>query len=520
MSVTELRLRAGLLDACDDPKLLGFDLWPRQREILSAIEQSRLTVLAVGRRSGKTTMAAIVALWCCLLRPELLTNLRRGETGFSVVVATNHRQSRLLVQAALSIVERSPLLAPLLTHVTEDELHFANGTCLASFPCGSRGARGWPVFCLVFDELGHFVDAEGSNLAADSVVQALMPATATFGDEARVIASSTPWGSEGCFADMFAAADSGELEDAAAVTFPTAEVNPTITPEFLAAEERRDPEGFRSEYLAQFVGSGGAFFDHENVQAAVTLPGELKPGDATDWVAGLDPAFSGDPFGLVLVGKDPSDRRRLVVGLIRSWVPQTRKASSLEEGRQIEDAVLAEVASVIRLFGARAVTDQYKSAGVVERLRRYGIAVKVHAMTAPTKDAAFGFVRGRLNEGSIELYEHTQLLRELKAVRTRYAAGKSSVVLPRISGSHCDLAQALAIATFEHDRRFDHQGVTISSPVGSPAVRPPRFHDEAEADGYHGVVGAVRGYGHERLVRHRGEPPTTRLRPQLHEERR
>jgi hypothetical protein len=40
----------------------------------------------------------------------------------------------------------------------------------------------------------------------------------------------------------------------------------------------------------------------------------------------------------------------------------------------------------------------------------------------------------------------------LRAVRTRYAAGRSSVVLPRIRGSHCDLAQSLAVAVFEHDR--------------------------------------------------------------------
>jgi hypothetical protein len=56
------------------------------------------------------------------------------------------------------------------------------------------------------------------------------------------------------------------------------------------------------------------------------------------------------------------------------------------------------------------------------------------------------------NNGSIELHEHAQLLRELRAVRTRHVAGRSSVVLPRIAVSHCDLAQALAIACFEHGR--------------------------------------------------------------------
>ena len=79
-------------------------------------------------------------------------------------------------------------------------------------------------------------------------------------------------------------------------------------------------------------------------------------------------------------------------------------------------------------------------------------------MTARGKDSAFGFLRGRINEGSIELPEHTDLLRELRAIRTRYAAGRSSVVLPRVGGSHCDLAQSLALAVLRHDRVFGTDG--------------------------------------------------------------
>jgi hypothetical protein len=467
--------RFSLLAGCDDDQLLGFPLWPKQRELLSAIESGPRTHLwALGRRSGKTTCMALAGLWCCLGRPELLERLRPGERGYAVAIATNQRQARLLISAARAVVEHSPLLAPLIESVSEDEIAFLNGTTFAAFPCTSRGGRGWPIFCLLLDELAHMVDIEGSNIAADTVYRALVPATAQFADDARVIASSTPWGSDGLFAELYAKADSGELGSAIAQHATTAHANPTVEAAFLAAEEARDPEGFRSEYLAQFVGSGGAFFDAENVQAAVTLAGELRPDDATDWVAGLDPAFSGDPFGLVLVGRDPRDPRRLVVGGVRSWLPRVRKAASLEEGRDLEDAVLAEVASVVQLFAARAVTDQYKSAGVAERLRRYGIQVRVEAMTAPTKDSAFGFLRGRINEGGIELYEHPDLLRELRAIRTRYAAGKSSVVLPRIGGSHCDLAQSLAIAVYEHDRHsLGGEEVTMSVPSGQGEIRPP-----------------------------------------------
>jgi hypothetical protein len=303
----------------------------------------------------------------------------------------------------------------------------------------------------LLDELAHFVDNEG-NVSADAVVRALAPATAQFGDAARVVASSTPWGSTGLLAETYAKAETGELPDAYAHHASTAEANPSIDPAFLAAEERRDPEGFKSEYAAMFVGSGGAFFDPDNVAAAVTLEDDLDPSDGDHWVSGLDPAFSSDPFAVVVVGRAKRDPRRLLVGRVRSWSPPRRKAASLDEAREIEDAVLAEVASLVKDFGGRAVTDQYRSSGVTDRLRGYGVSVAVHAMTSTTKDSAFGLLRGRLNEGSIELPERSQVVRELRAIRTRYAAGRSSVVLPRIGGSHCDLAQALAIAVYEHDR--------------------------------------------------------------------
>lgn len=479
-SVTELP-RVGLVAACDDPALFGFPLWPRQRDLLAAVEAGpRLHVWALGRRSGKTTLAALVGLSDCLLRPDLDGLVRPGERRHAVAVATNLRQARLFVRAALSIVERSPLLAEMVEGVSEDELTFANGTALSAFPCSSRGARGWPISTLLMDEAAHFLSETEGPQVAERVFASLAPSTAQFGEAARIIVASTPWGQDGLFADLYQRASSGELPDAAAHHATTAEANATIDPAFLAAEERRDPEGFKSEYLAQFVGSGAAFFDPDNVAAAVTLPGELRPEDGVAWVAGLDPAFASDVFALVLVGRDPRDRRRLLGGLVRAWPPPRRKATSLEEGREIEDAVLAEVAQVLRLYGARAVTDQFKSAGVVERLRRFGVGVRAEPMSAPTKDAAFGFLRGRVNDGSLELYEHPELVRELRAVRTRHAAGRSSVVLPRIAGGHCDHAQALALAVFEHDRH----GLAAAGP---PVVGGERLRGDVTAEGTMGL---------------------------------
>jgi hypothetical protein len=442
-------VNVGLLQACHDKRLFSFPLWPRQRELLEAVEAGhRLHVWALGRRSGKTTMAALVGLWTCLFRPDVGARVRPGERFYAVAVATNIRQARLFVSAARSIVEASPLLAPLLVSSTEDELVFSTRGVLTAFPCSSRGGRGWPIATLLMDEAAFFQSETDGPQVADRVFEALMPSTAQFADLARVILASTPYGTDGLFAETWQRAANGEIPDAVAQRATTREVNPTIEESFFEAEEARDPEAFRSEYAAEFVGSGGAFLDPQAIRDAVADRVELLPEQASGWVAGLDPAFASDPFGLALVGRRDGG---LVLGRVQTWTPKRRwlrKAQSFEERREVEDELLAEVAEVCKRYGARCVTDQYAAPAVVERLCGFGLSVQAVPMTASSKTAAFQELRGRLNMGELELYPDQQLLAELGRLRTRYTAGLSSVVNPRVGSSHGDLAQALALACY------------------------------------------------------------------------
>ena len=102
MATTKARA-ASLVAACDDAKLLGFPLWPTQRSLMESVEQHRTNVRRLGRRSGKTTAAALVGVHACTLRPELRAHLRPGERGYAVAIAVNLRQARLIVSAARSI---------------------------------------------------------------------------------------------------------------------------------------------------------------------------------------------------------------------------------------------------------------------------------------------------------------------------------------------------------------------------------------------------------------------------------
>ena len=87
----------------------------------------------------------------------------------------------MLLRAAATIVEHSPLLAREVESITEDEITFANNTELRAFPCSSRGGRGWPISHLAFDEAAHFLSESDGYQTAERVWQALMPSTAQFG---------------------------------------------------------------------------------------------------------------------------------------------------------------------------------------------------------------------------------------------------------------------------------------------------------------------------------------------------
>ena len=56
---------------------------------------------------------------------------------------------------------------------------------------------------------------------------------------------------------------------------------------------------------------------------------------------------------------------------------------------------MAEVIAVCHRYRATAVTDQYASRAVVDRLMGAGVPVTVHAMTATSKTAAFAELRTR-----------------------------------------------------------------------------------------------------------------------------
>ena len=209
----------------------------------------------------------------------------------------------------------------------------------------------------------------------------------------------------------------------------------------MAQEEARDPDSFRTEFLAEFVGSGDSFIDFDRIDLAGAPVARRE--DASSWVAGLDPAFSKDPFGLALVGRTADGR--FVVGPVRALRPEGGFAGPVDE-----------IAQVVKAYGARCVTDQFCQAPVAERLRlEHGLQVRVNTMTPSSKTEIFQTLRLRLYDGSLVLPDQPALIGELRRLRTKFTAGSAAVTNPRVGGGHGDMAQALALAVSELSSTVD-----------------------------------------------------------------
>jgi hypothetical protein len=438
-----------LLEAVDSPQLLGAAFAPRplQRELLVAIDGGpRVQAVRWGRRGGKSRAASAAMVGNACLRPDLDAQMSPGEARYVLAVATRLDQAGLLIDYARELVQASPILRGMLESASADELVFRlpgrRRSAIKAMPCSARGSRGWPVSLLVADELAHYLDSEG-NASGEAVLTALLPSLATFGDDGRVLLISTPSGDRGVFYDYCTNGESGAWPWVRAHHATSKEANPELSDKLLGEERQRDPDGYRSEYLAEFVSGGSAFIEVDRLPIADR--GELAPGACSEWYAGLDPGFVRDPFAVVLVGRDRDDRDRLRLGVAHALAPE--RSTSFEDRRAVEDERLAAVARLLRGYGvARTMADQYASAPIVDRLARLGVEVEPYALSQETKAAAFRELRERLYDGTFELFEHRPLLGELRRLGLKFTARGPAVLTPRVGDSHCDLAIAAALA--------------------------------------------------------------------------
>lgn len=311
-------------------------------------KQRRELVLAIGRRSGKSTISAMIAAYetyklLRLKNPQGYYGLTPHSRIQVCSVAPTTEQSAILYNEIKKHFMACPYFKPYMSHTTQKFVQFqsphdveVHGTAdkggisslrVTFFSSNSKGLRGAANIVAILDEYCFF-PKEGSS-SDEAVYQSVSPSMATFSPkdpkdprtptgpvESRLIMISSPYSKSGVFYEKYESARSGlsGSDDILMIQAPTWEVNPTVPSDFLAGEYKKNPDIFNCEYGAQFSDSVKAWIEDPEILKPCLDP-QLKPEEKSKpriaHFMGLDLAVKKDRTAIALV-RPENDKYKLV----------------------------------------------------------------------------------------------------------------------------------------------------------------------------------------------------------------
>jgi hypothetical protein len=251
VSVAALAERlATALDPAALARCAGIEPDGWQRSVLRS--GSRRQLLNCSRQSGKSTIAAILAVHGAVYEPGSL----------QILLSPALRQSQELFSTCLGIYAAAG--RPVETDAeTSLSFRLANGSRIISLPSKEQTVRGYSgVRRLIVDE---------ASRVGDDLFYAILPMLAVSGGS--LLAMSTPFGKRGWWHDAWVNGGA----DWERVEVPATDC-PRISPEFLQEQRRRMPaRWFSQEFLCQFAEADDAVFRYDDIESAFTGSVEALP---------------------------------------------------------------------------------------------------------------------------------------------------------------------------------------------------------------------------------------------------
>jgi hypothetical protein len=398
-----------------------------------------------GRRSGKSRMAAAIAVYLALFGRYRLSP---GERGMCLVVAASVDQAKAVFEYIIGFLQSTSALRKEIATIRSTEVELRNGIIIAVHACSFRTVRGRTLVACVFDEAAFWRD-ESSAAPDVEMYRAVRPALVT--TAGMLIGISTPYRKAGLLYQKhkqhFAVDGDVLVVQGASEVF-----NPTLEAVALAEERAADPAAAVSEWDAQFRADLSAYLDDATVDRAIDYdrPLELPPREGVLYEAFTDAAAGGGDAYTFGIGHQDGDNH------IADVVRGTHGAFDPQE-------VTRQYAELCRAYRIHTVTgDNYAKDWVQDAWRKNGIE---YVRSPKVKADIYLEALPLFTRGLVRLPNLPRLVRELRLLeRQTHRSGKDTVLHPR--GEHDDHANVACGVLW----RLDHMARVAAA---EPNIHPP-----------------------------------------------
>jgi hypothetical protein len=394
----------------------GLSLNAAQQRVFASVAGDRLPPTRrvrelwciIGRRSGKSRIAAALAVYFALFFKHKLSP---GERGMVVIVAASQDQARTVFGYVKGFLTESPALRQEIASTSKSEIRLRNGVIIAIHTSSFRTIRGRTLLACIFDEVAYWRD-ETSVQPDVETYTAVLPALAT--TNGMLVGISSPYRKVGLlyqkYRDHF-----GIDGDVLVIQGASRMFNPLLTEEVIGAQRVADPTAAASEWDAEFRTDVSAFLDDAIIDAAIDhgRPPELPPQAGVEYLAVTDSSGGrGDAYTFAIGHKNGSE---FVIDVLRGKHPPFDPVE-----------VTREYARVARLYWITEVTrDHYAAEWVSAAWRDCGIRCERSDLT---KSAIYLECLPLFARGVVRLLEHPKLLRELRQLeRYTHRSGKDTI---------------------------------------------------------------------------------------------
>lgn len=386
--------------------------------------QAREAYVIAGRRSGKSFISSIIAVFLALFH-DWKPYLSPGEKGWIFIIATDRAQAKIIKNYVSGILASSPLFRKAVKRELRDEIELQNNIIISIKTCDFRSIRGYTVVAAICEELAFWKDEQSVN-PAQEVLVALKPALATVVGS-LLIGISTPYSRSGVLWDMYR-----EREERGAPLVwqaPTQTMNPTISKKLIDDALKEDKSAAQAEWLARFRTDVESFLPLDLIEIAVLENRlELPKLESVRYFAHADSSGGRQDSFTLAVAHKAERRGRIILDLLREKKPPFKPSLVVEEFSQILKEY--EVSQI--------VCDNYAGEWVTSSFRDHGIMVENSKLSASEIYLA---ALPLFSNSSVELLDSQRLVSQLRGLERRTRAGGKDLIT-HYPGGHDDLANA------------------------------------------------------------------------------